>query len=107
MVCWFSTTRTFGSLPWDRTGSLLPRTWVQTWPPRITLWYEEYVQTWSPLREHIFAKLSAVDDTPSPAAPPTRSTTSGLGDIRPTWGREGLRGTASSRWVPRSHVDAC
>src|SRR5438445_10201008 len=56
-----------------------PRTWVQTCPPRITLWYEEYVQVCRPLLALILAKDSAVDDTPSPAAPPTRRARSRLG----------------------------
>src|SRR3989304_1587201 len=82
-VAWFSATTTWGLSPWDSTGSSDARTCTQLWPPRITDWYEVYVNAYRPLRVQIFAKLSAVEALPSPAAPPMRNT-------RSFWGIEHL-----------------
>src|SRR2546428_9524049 len=80
-VGWFRAIRTWGRSPWERTGSSPARTWTQLWPPRITDWYDVYVNTKRPLRVQILARLSAVDALPSPAAPPMRKTSS-FWDIR-------------------------
>src|SRR5436190_19612816 len=72
----FRQINTWGRSPWGRTGSAEARTWTQLCPPRITDWYDVYVNTYRPLRVHTFARLSAVDALPSPAAPPIRNTSS-------------------------------
>src|SRR6266852_494074 len=106
IVCWFRQRTTSGSSPWERRGSKPPRTWVHTCPPRITLWYEEYVHVCRPLLALILAKDSAVDDTPSPAAPPTRRARSRFGIDSFLWGYHAVCAIPSHGLRPNL-IDLC
>src|SRR3989304_1880036 len=69
-VGWFSAITTWGLSPWDSTGSSDARTWTQLWPPRITDWYDVYVNAYRPLRVQTFPTDSGVHALPPPAPPP-------------------------------------
>src|SRR5213083_1092866 len=90
IVCWFRHRTTSGSSPCESSGSSPPRTWVHVCRP---------------LRALILANDSAVEETPSPAAPPTRKARSRF-DISTFHLRTflALRPISSLHYVPFSYT---